>query len=555
MKKYRSLLYIIGLLLVWIIGLFVFQRYDLTQDKRYTLSETSESLMQNLDHPLHIDILLGGELTGDYRNLRNDIQFLLDELQERNKNLTYTFLDPIDISDAEKEEAHLSPAPIKTDKGILNVYPYAKISYQGKTRWMEVLINDPSITFENLPQASSEKLEYLFADKIQQITTKNRKKVGLIVHHDELPENKIDGFGRALADKYDVGVYLNPIINKSMTLQASDLDSLRKFDALVIAKPTLPFTEMDKLVLDQYIMHGGKTLWAVETVDAEMDSIFRSGKIVAFPRDLHLNDFLFNYGVRIHPMIIKDLNGSPIVLADGETAGNTSYNYYPWPYFELGTKAEDNPITQSIDPVLFQFANPIEIITNKTIKPTVLLASSAQTTLKPALNFIQLDEVNIENPEEYRMGRIPMAVLVEGDFSSAYAMRYERKEFPNFKGATQNGKMVVISDGDVLKNNLWRGVPMRLGEDKYSMRPDNPNMQPKTYANQTFLMNTMDYLLGNEDFLALRNRQLQTPKLSESKVVMEKKSWQMKNLLIPTLIILLVGGFATWYRKRKYTRK
>ncbi|SUP54498.1 gliding-associated putative ABC transporter substrate-binding component GldG [Weeksella virosa] len=554
MKKYRSFLYIIGLLLIWIVGFFVFHRYDLTQDKRYTLSSTSESLIQSLDSPLHIDILLGGELTADYRNLRNDIKFLLDELQERNKNLTYTFLDPIDISETEKEEAHLSPAPIKTDKGILNVYPYAKISYQEKTRWMEVLINDPSITFESLPQASSEKLEYLFADKIQQITSKNRKKVGLIVHHDELPENKIDGFGRALADKYDVGVYLNPIINKSMTLQASDLDSLRKFDALVIAKPTLPFTEMDKLVLDQYIMHGGKTLWAVETVDAEMDSIFRSGKIVAFPRDLQLNDFLFNYGIRIHPMIIKDLNGSPIVLADGETAGNTSYNYYPWPYFELGTRAEDNSITQSIDPVLFQFANPIEIIPNKNIKPTVLLASSAQTTLKPALNFIQLNEVNIENPEEYKMGRIPMAVLIEGDFSSAYAMRYERKEFPNYRGATKDGKMVVISDGDVLKNNLWRGMPMRLGEDKYSMRPDNPNMPPKTYANQTFLMNTMDYLLGNEDFLALRNRQLQTPKLSESKVVMEKKSWQMKNLLIPTFIILLVGALANWYRKRKYTR-
>ena len=229
-------------------------------------------------------------------------------------------------------------------------------------------------------------------------------------------------------------------------------------------------------------------------------------------------------------------------------------SYYPWPYFELGTRAEDNPITQSIDPVLFQFANPIEIIPNKNIKPTVLLASSAQTTLKPALNFIQLNEVNIENPEEYKMGRIPMAVLIEGDFSSAYAMRYERKEFPNYRGATKDGKMVVISDGDVLKNNLWRGMPMRLGEDKYSMRPDNPNMPPKTYANQTFLMNTMDYLLGNEDFLALRNRQLQTPKLSESKVVLEKKSWQMKNLLIPTFIILLVGALANWYRKRKYTR-
>lgn len=553
-KSINYSIVLIGLILLLILSFFIYQRFDLTQDKRYTLSATSENLMQNLDQALHIDVLLGGELTGDYRNLKNEVQFLLDELQERNSKLTYTFIDPIEISDAEKNEALLAPAPIKTDKGILNIYPYAKLSYEGKTRWMEVLVNDPSVSFEELPTASTEKLEFLFTDKIDQITTKNRKKVGLIVHHDELPENQIDGFGRALADKYDVGVYLNPIINQKMTLEPNDLDSLKKFDALVIAKPTLPFSEMDKMVLDQYIMHGGKTLWAVETVDAEMDSIFRSGRIVAFPRDLKLNEFFFNYGVRLHPMIIKDLNGAPIVLADGETAGNTSYNYYPWPYFELGLRAEENPITQSIDPVLFQFANPIELLDNKNIKQTVLLASSTQTSMKSALNFIELNEVNIEDPNEYKMGRIPMAVLLEGNFKSAYAMRYERNEFPNFKGQTTDGKMVVISDGDVLKNHLWRGVPMRLGEDKYSMRPDNANMQPRTYANQTFLMNTMDYLLGNEDFLALRNRKLEIPKLSESAVSMEKSNIQRKNLLIPSVLILLFGIAANVYRRKRFTK-
>ena len=168
---------LIGLIVLLIASFFIYQRFDFTQDKRYTLSATSENLMQNLDQALHIDVLLGGELTGDYRNLKNEVQFLLDELQERNSKLTYTFIDPIEISDAEKNEALLAPAPIKTDKGILNIYPYAKLSYEGKTRWMEVLVNDPSVSFEDLPTASTEKLEFLFADKIDQITTKNRKLV------------------------------------------------------------------------------------------------------------------------------------------------------------------------------------------------------------------------------------------------------------------------------------------------------------------------------------------------------------------------------------------
>jgi gliding-associated putative ABC transporter substrate-binding component GldG len=459
----------------------------------------------------------------------------------------------VDLGQAELEQNKLAPVPIKTDKGILNVYPYAKLTYGNKSTYMEVLVNDPSTPFEKLALASTEKLEYLFAEKIQKATNFERKRVGFIVHHDELPEANIQGLGSALSEKYDVEIYLNPIANKSFTLQPSDLDSLKRFDALIVAKPTLPFSDMDKLVLDQYIMNGGKMMMAVETVDAEMDSIFRSGKIVAFPRNLKLNDFLFNYGVRIHPAVIKDMNGAQIVLADGETAGNTSYNYYNWPYFELGIKGEENPITSSIDPVLFQFANPIELLKNPNIKQTVLLSSSEQSSLKPALNYIQLNEVEIENPEEYKMGKIPMAVLLEGNFNSAYASRYERKEFPNFKPKTTDGKMIVISDGDVLKNALWRGIPMQLGENKFSVRPDNPDGKPKTYANQTFVMNAMDYILGDSDFLALRNRKLEIPLLSKTSVLQEKSTWQMINLLVPTAIIALLAGIGFWIRKRRYS--
>lgn len=546
---------VFGLLIaVLIISQFAYKRFDLTQDKRYTLTETSNLLLENIDKELQIDILLGGELTGNYRILKNEIQFLLEELKEKNPKVKYRFVDPLEMNTSEMEEAGIVAIPIKTDKGVLNVYPYARLSYGDKVMWMETLVNDPSTPFEELAVASTEKLEYLFAEKIQKITNTNRKKIGFIVHHDELPQQNIDGLGRALSEKYDVEIYLNPIANKKFSFDYEDIDSLKRFDGLIVAKPTLPFSEKDKMVLDQYIMNGGKMLFAVETVDAEMDSIFRSGKIVAFPRDLKINEFLFNYGVRLHNTIIKDLNGGKIVLADGETAGNVSYNYYTWPYFELGLAGDPNPITASIDPVIFNFANPIELLENPNIKQTVLLSSSPQTSMKPALNYISLGEVDVENVDEFVMGKIPMAVLLEGNFKSAYASRFERQEIPNFKAQSTNGKMIVISDGDVLKNHLWRGMPMRLGEDKYSVRPDNPNSRPTTYANQTFVLNAMDYLLGDEDFLALRNRKLEIPLLNETKVLSDKQYWQQLNLIVPIGIIAILGGLGYFIRRKKFSK-
>jgi ABC-2 type transport system permease protein len=556
-KATQNTLFIIALLLgVLVLSEFVFKRIDMTQDKRYTLTDTTYKILEGIKKPLKINVLLGGELSGDYRTLKNEIAFLLDEFRNINPRISYQFLDPTkDFSAAQLQENGLAPAPVRTDKGTLNVYPYAQLKYDGKEGWMETLVNDPALPFEELASASTEKLEYLFMDDLRKITQVNRKNVGFLVHHDELGQMHMDGFGRALADNYNVDVYIKPIQDSSFTLKKEDLKDLLNYDALVVAKPTLPFTDMDKLVLDQYIMNGGKMMFLTEMVDAEMDSIFRSGKIVAFPRDMKLNEFFFNYGIRLIPAIVKDLEASKIVLADGETtAGNISYNSYTWPYFVRGFKAANSPITESINSVKFEFANPIELLENPNVEHEVLLATSPYTSLQPSMSFIELAEVDEIVPAEYEMGRIPLAVLAKGNFQSAFASRYERKEFPNFKSQTTDGKLIVVSDGDVAKNHVLMGRPMRLGEDKYSMRPDNPKQRPVSYDNQNFLLNSIDYLLGETDFLNLKNRKLEIPTLNETKVKLDKSTWQMTNLIVPAVLIWMLGIGLIWWRKKKFSK-
>ncbi|MFA7447690.1 MAG: gliding motility-associated ABC transporter substrate-binding protein GldG [Weeksellaceae bacterium] len=550
----NSVTVLIALIAVLVLSEFAFKRFDMTQDKRYTLSKTTHQILEKIDKPLKINVLLGGDLSGDYRTLKNEISFILDEFRHINPKISYQFLDPTkDFSFQQLEERGLAPAPVKTDKGVLNVYPYAQMKYGENENWMETLVNDPALAFDELAMASTEKLEYLFMDNIRKITQINRKNVGFLVHHDELAEIYMDGFGRALADNYNVDVYIQPIQDSTYSLKHTDLKELEHFDALIVAKPTLPFSDSDKMVMDQYIMKGGKMMFLTETVDAEMDSIFRSGKIVAFPRDLKLNDFFFNYGMRIIPTLVKDLEASKIVLADGETtSGNVSYNTYTWPYFVRGFKADPSPITESINSVKFEFASPIEILEAPNAKHTVLLATSPYTSLQPSMSFVELSEVGEIHPEEYNMGRIPLAVLAEGNFKSMFASRYERDEIPDFKSETTNGKLILISDGDVAKNHIMMGRPMRLGEDKYSMRPDNPRQRPVSYDNQNFLLNSVDYLLGETDFLSLKNRKLEIPSLNETKVKLDKSEWQFLNLILPIVLIWTLGLVMIFWRKKRF---
>lgn len=548
---------IIGILII-LVGIavlseFVFKRFDTTRDKRYTLSGSTVKMLREIKTPLKMDVLMGGKLPGNYRNLKNEIRFMLDEFQNINPKISYEFTDPKTIGNLD-----LQPVSVQTDNGTLNIYPYGLFSAGNKRDTANFVARVSSLPNTEWPSASIDKLEYSLLDAVRNVTRDKKKNIAFTVNHGELANHSIylAGLLKELQKNYNVVAY-----NSDSTFTTKDLNDLKKFDALIVAKPTEPFTDEDKLVLDQYVMNGGKMLWMTEGVDAEMDSIYRSGRIVAFPRDLKLNDFFFNYGIRYVPAIVKDAQAASIMLADGEISGNVSYNSYTWPYFVIGTKGDASPITETIGPVRFEFANTFELLENQNVRQTVLLATYSDiTALQPSMNFIELNEVGYlknrvpEYMEEYSQfrARMPLAVLLEGDFVSAYASRFERNEFPAFKSQTKNGKMIVIADGDVGKNHLWRGKPMALGEDKYSVRWDAKEIHPAKYDNENFLLNCVDYLLGDVDFLNLKNRKLEIPALNETKVRLDKSTWQMTNLILPVVVIWIIGLGMVWWRKRRF---
>lgn len=339
-----------------------------------------------------------------------------------------------------------------------------------------------------------------------------------------------------------------PIIPKNtVELTAEDMPNLRRTSALVIAKPRKSFTDGEKLILDQYIMNGGKTLWMIDAVNAEMDTLMRSKKIMAYPTDMNMNDFFFNYGIRINPALVKDVKKFALLrLVTGEVSGNAQYMSLPWPYFPLGINENGNPLTKNINPVKFQFPTSIDTLGRPGIKTNVLYESSEKTLLKQVPNYVDLKEISaVDSLGQNEKPSTPkiFAVSLEGKFKSAYAMRSERNSVPNFQAENNNGKMIVISDGDVGRNAMVKGQPLPLGADL---------LTDQQYGNEQFLRNCLDFLLDDSNLMELRNRNIEARLLDRQRIEEEKSQWQWLNLLLPLGIIGLLAALFFWLRKRKF---
>ena len=307
--------------------------------------------------------------------------------------------------------------------------------------------------------------------------------------------------------------------------------------------------------MDQYIMNGGKTLWLTESVDAEMDSLFRSEKIVSFPRNNGLTDLFFAYGLRIMPAIVKDLQSGYITLAIGEAGNNTAYEQFPWPYFPLSISQGSHSITRRIsNPLRFEFANPIEILERDSVNAEILLTTSPNVQLQKPLSFIEFSEIEKTVPDNYpaQPGVYPMAVLLQGYFNSAYAGRMESQQVAGFKAKSDLNEILVISDGDFIKNHVFRGEPLPLGADKYSMRPDISAAPNVIYDNGTFLINALNYLTGDDMSIELQEKQRTLHLLDKNQVAAQKNTWRWYNLLIPAAFIWLVGLAGIWWRRKKF---
>ncbi len=551
LKKNLPFLIILAIVLVGAIGLLKF-RVDLTKEKRYTLSESTVKVLEKIKSPLHVDVYLDGEFPASFKQLQGETKFLLEEFRRINPNVDFQFIAPIkkkmsrDTLMAMGMQPSILPDFKDGKTSEIIIFPYAVVKYKDSGISIPLIIQQSGIDASEQITRSIENLEYNFISSIKNLTDVRKKNIGVLINQDELSPDQFQGFMSMALENYNAG----PIIPKHEEgLSLDDVPVLKNMDALVIAKPRKPFTDTEKVILDQYIMNGGKTLWMLDAVNAEMDTLFQSKEIMAYPYDLNLTDFFFNYGVRINTALVKDVKKAALVrLVSGEVAGNPQYSSFLWPYFPLGIdETNQNPITKNINPIKLEFPTAIDTLSRPGIKKQVLFESSERTLLKTVPNLISLNEIirtdslgQMEKPSAPKI----FGVSVEGKFTSAYATRSEKGNYPNFRtSGPENNKIIVISDGDIARNQVMKGEPLPLGYDV---------MTNQHYGNEQFLRNALDYLLDDSNLITLRNRNIEARLLDRQRIDDEKTNWQWLNLLLPLIITGALGGLFYWLRKKNY---
>ena len=550
-KKNKITLIIITVLIIIGMSGLVYKRFDLTAEKRYTLSDSTIKVLENVNKPMMIEVYLDGDFPASFKQLQNETKFMLDEFRKINPKIDYKFRDPIAEKIPQDTLAGMGMQPsILPDmkKGKVSeivMFPYVAIKYNGYGTAVPLIIQQSGIDASTQLSKSIESLEYNFASTIKGLSEETAKNVGFLVNQQELSPDEFQGFLDVAMENYNVG----PVIPENKTeLSLADVPKLKQMDALVIAKPRKAFTNNEKVILDQYIMNGGKTLWMLDAVNAEMDTLFQAKKIMAYPLDLNLTDFMFNYGLRINPALTKDMKKSALIrIVSGEVAGNPQYSSFLWPYFPLGISETTHPITKNINPVKFEFPTSIDTLGRPNIKTRVLFESSERTISKTVPNYVALSEIvradsigEMERPTPPKI----FAVALEGKFTSAYSTRSEKNGYPDFKSQSPDNKMLVIADGDIARNQIWKGKPLPLGEDL---------LTKEHYGNAQFLRNALDYLLDDSNLMELRNRSIEIRLLDRERVDEERSKWQWINLLLPLGILGILGAGFYFIRKKIFS--
>ncbi|MDN3677788.1 gliding motility-associated ABC transporter substrate-binding protein GldG [Flavobacterium paronense] len=555
-NNFKKILITIGIIvIVNVAGHFVFKRFDLTADKRYTLSQTSLNIVADVKEPLYIDVFLEGNFPGEFKKLQTETQQLLEEFKSNNSNIIFQFVNPLE-KEEEKDsimqsfiQRGLTPVNVTVnDKGQQTqevVFPWAIATCGNRSVKVPLLKNMMGASTAEKVVSSVQHLEYAFANAINTVEKAKQRKVAVIQGNGELPDALMADFIKSVRDNYYIGPFTLDSVAKS---PVASLKYLKKYDLAIIAKPTEAFSDEEKQVLDQFVINGGKTLWLVDQVNMEMDSLYnQSGSNLAFPSDLNLNDMFFKYGIRIRPDLIFDLQNTPIALASGGQGSATQYTQYPWFYSPLIYPTfKNNPIVSNLDGIKFQFTSPIEPL-NNAIDKTILLQSSQYSRLVGTPVEVNLKMAS-ERPDQKDFvgtGNYPVAVLLEGKFHSVYENRVLPFKDSTFKTSGKEGKMIVISDGDVIRNQLDKNFqPLELGYDKWTNN---------LYANKEFMMNCVNYLLDDNGLINIRSKEVNLPILDKEKVYATYTQSQVITVAVPLVILLLFGVAFTFLRKRKYS--
>lgn len=565
---FQLFLGIVILLLVNIIAGFIFTRLDLTAEQRYSLAPATKKMLKGLKDDVLFKVYLEGDLPPGFRRLANETKEMLDEFRAYSKHIQYEFADPSSSADPKERndsykllvERGLQPTVISLNKkgqaSQLIIFPGAIASFGAHEVPVQLVISQLGQDADKALNSSVQSLEYNLASAIQTLIKPTKPMIAFIQGEGELTQLETFDAQNALSDYYNVErvVINHKITSLAIRLQGASRDKLvNKYKAIIIAKPTQPFDEKDKFLIDQFIMRGGKVLWLVDAVNASMDSLQKYRSTMGLVNNINLEDMLFNYGVRLNPNLILDKIAMPIPVKTGQIGDKPQFEFFPWYYFPVLTPTIPHPIVNGLNAIKTEFVSSIDTVSAEGVKKTILLSSSPYAQTKNAPVYITLDILQKPaDPAEYNKGPLPVAVMLEGTFISSFLYRIppelaENKDLQFLAKSHKPTKMIVVGDGDIIKNQFQfsQGYPMPLGYDQYTRQ---------TFGNRDFLLNAMNFLCDDSGLISVRSRELTLRMLDATKLESQRLFWQILNLLLPLILILIFSFIKLRIRARKYSR-
>ena len=551
-------LVIVVLLVAGVISSHWFFRIDLTAEKRYTLSPKTKNILRELNQDVYVQVYLDGDMPVGFKRMRTAVKDMLDEFRAyAGKHLTYEFINPAAEGNEKARnkfyksliDKGLRPTDVqqRDKEGALSskiIFPGALINYNGMEMAVNFLNNNPALPAAVNLNHSIEGIEYDLIHSIQTLSADTIYHIAFTEGHGELPEPEVEDAEKELARYFTID---RGVIGGKPGI-------LDKYAAVIIAKPTKAFSEADKYVLDQYLMHGGRVLWLLDKVAVDADSLMYASFTFAVPMDLHLTDLLFKYGVRLEGSLVQDMRCAMVPVNTAVVGNAPHYVPAPWPYFPL-MAPQKHPLSRNLNLVRGEFVNPLDTVEgNGQITKKVLLRTSRYSRTRGAPVMISLEEIKRPPLEkEFNRPYLITGVLLEGTFESAFRHRMISAvipgSHPEFREESVPTRMIVISDGDVIRNKVRRAgdkwVALPLGQDRLTQQ---------TYGNKDLIVNAVNYLVDDNDLMELRGREFKLRLLDREKIASARLYWQMVNTLVPVLLIVAAGIVLNLLRRRKYAR-
>ncbi|HYC39332.1 MAG TPA: gliding motility-associated ABC transporter substrate-binding protein GldG [Chitinophagaceae bacterium] len=541
-------------------------RIDLTGEKRYTLSRTTRELARSLREELQIDVFLKGEFPSGFRKLAGSTQDFLRLLREQNPGrISFRFISPLDEMPgtgapyADTLRA-LGAVPInltvqrKEGESSNIIFPVALLSYQGRQALVSLYPGASNRISQEEINSAEAVMEYQFVKSIDRLVREKRSRIGYAVGNGEPVDERTWDLVQTLSQDYDFGIF-------NLREQPA---VPRELDVLMVVKPSEPFTEDQKLKLDQYVMGGGKLLFFVDNLFAEQDSLSFKPETIAFDRNLNLTDLLFRYGVRINTDLVMDLQCDLIPLVVGGTLENPQFEFLRWNYFPLFATGGNRLVNRNMGYVAGRFVNSVDSIQVSGVKKYVILSSSPNSRIISTPALISLNENrNAPEDEKFKTSAIPAGMLLEGIFTSLYRNRVSQAQRDTlgqrgmeFRNASPENKMIVVADGDMVLNDLTPQGPLPMGWNRYTYREYENQTEAGRFfvpvANREFLLSCVEYLLSNSAIIETRNKEIVLRLLNSRRVSEQRTRWQLLNIAVPVALVVLAGFGYQQLRRRRF---